>query len=227
MSENLTPSRASLFVTCTVDQFYPEIGESTVRLLRRLGVQVDFPADQTCCGQTAFNSGFWSDAKPLAKRFLDVFRDEPWRAWQRQHRPGTAAGLLSPGIASDRDGEMLELEADHRRHAEIENAIRGPQARCGVEADTAFAGRPCSATPWPRWSTVASYLNRVQSPHSSRAQWQSSNGMATLRPRSRCGSALEASPTRPCAGAAPGRRACSRVWYCNKPSYPVNSRPSM
>ena len=78
LSENPTPSRASLFVTCTVDQFYPEIGESTVRLLRRLGVEVDFPAGQTCCGQTAFNSGFWSDAKPLAKRFLEVFRDEPY-----------------------------------------------------------------------------------------------------------------------------------------------------
>ena len=65
--------KASLFVTCVVDQFYPEIGESTVRVLRRLGVDVDFPEDQTCCGQPAFNSGFRSDAKPLARRFLDTF----------------------------------------------------------------------------------------------------------------------------------------------------------
>ena len=65
--------KASLFVTCVVDQFYPEIGESTVRVLRRLGVDVDFPEEQTCCGQPAFNSGFRSDAKPLAKRFLDTF----------------------------------------------------------------------------------------------------------------------------------------------------------
>lgn len=67
--------KASLFVTCVVDQFYPEIGESTVRVLRRLGVDVDFPAGQTCCGQPAFNSGFRSDAKPLARRFLDTFED--------------------------------------------------------------------------------------------------------------------------------------------------------
>ena len=67
--------KASLFVTCVVDQFYPEIGESTVRVLRRLGVDVDFPEDQTCCGQPAFNSGFRSDAKPLARRFLDTFED--------------------------------------------------------------------------------------------------------------------------------------------------------
>ncbi len=65
--------KASLFVTCVVDQLYPEIGESTVRVLRRLGVDVDFPEAQTCCGQPAFNSGFRSDAKPLARRFLDTF----------------------------------------------------------------------------------------------------------------------------------------------------------
>ncbi len=65
--------KASLFVTCVVDQFYPEVGESAVRVLRRLGVEVDFQEEQTCCGQPAFNSGFRSDAKPLAKRFLDTF----------------------------------------------------------------------------------------------------------------------------------------------------------
>lgn len=69
--------QASLFVTCTVDQFYPQVGESTVGVLRRLGVEVDFPAAQTCCGQVAFNSGFWNEAKPLAKRFLRTFRDKP------------------------------------------------------------------------------------------------------------------------------------------------------
>ena len=74
---NVVPRRVdvSLFVTCVVDQFYPDVGESTVRVLRRLGADVDFPSDQTCCGQPAFNSGFWSDAKPLARRFLKVFKD--------------------------------------------------------------------------------------------------------------------------------------------------------
>ena len=67
-------TKASLFVTCTVNQFFPEVGESTVRVLRRLGVDVDFPEAQTCCGQTAFNSGFWSDARPIARRFMDVFQ---------------------------------------------------------------------------------------------------------------------------------------------------------
>ena len=68
--------RASLFVTCIIDQLYPEVGESAVSVLRRLGVDLDFPAAQTCCGQPAFNSGFWSDAKPLARRTIDLLRTD-------------------------------------------------------------------------------------------------------------------------------------------------------
>lgn len=74
----MTPStqrvQASLFVTCIIDQFYPEVGESTVRVLERLGVKLDFPQAQTCCGQPAYNAGFWTDAKPLARRVLDQFQ---------------------------------------------------------------------------------------------------------------------------------------------------------
>ena len=70
------PVRASLFVTCIVDRLYPEVGESTVKVLRRLGVDLDFPAAQTCCGQPAFNSGFWSDAKPLARRTIEALQSD-------------------------------------------------------------------------------------------------------------------------------------------------------
>jgi len=72
----LTGPKASLFVTCIVDQFYPEVGESTARVLDRLGVDLDFPRDQTCCGQPAFNAGFWNDAKPLARGFLKAFEGD-------------------------------------------------------------------------------------------------------------------------------------------------------
>ena len=76
MSRSSDPPRVSLFVTCIVDQLYPEVGESTVRVLRRLGVDLDFPRGQTCCGQPAFNAGFWRDALPLARRFLRTFRGD-------------------------------------------------------------------------------------------------------------------------------------------------------
>ena len=72
------PVRASLFVTCIVDQLYPEVGESAVNALRRLGVELDFNPAQTCCGQPAFNSGFWSDAKPLARRTIDLLQNDKY-----------------------------------------------------------------------------------------------------------------------------------------------------
>lgn len=65
--------RANLFITCLVDTFFPQVGESMVRVLERLGVDVRFPEEQTCCGQPAFNSGYRADAKAVAERFVSVF----------------------------------------------------------------------------------------------------------------------------------------------------------
>ncbi len=65
--------KASLFITCLVDQFFPEVGVAMTGLLRRLGVEIDFPSDQTCCGQPAFNSGFRREARDLAARFITIF----------------------------------------------------------------------------------------------------------------------------------------------------------
>src|SRR5438132_103392 len=67
--------RVSLFVTCLVDLFFPEIGEASVNVLRHQGVQVDFPRAQICCGQPVFNSGFRGDAAAVARRTIDVFKD--------------------------------------------------------------------------------------------------------------------------------------------------------
>ncbi|MFE7773682.1 (Fe-S)-binding protein [Streptomyces sp. NPDC057445] len=65
--------RVALFVTCVNDAVYPSTGVATVRLLERLGVDVDFPAGQTCCGQPQFNTGYRHDAEPLVRRTADVF----------------------------------------------------------------------------------------------------------------------------------------------------------
>jgi len=66
--------KAALFVPCYVDQLYPQVALATVRVLERFGVTVVFPEEQTCCGQPMANAGFASDAEPLARRFLEVFR---------------------------------------------------------------------------------------------------------------------------------------------------------
>jgi len=65
----------SLFVTCVVDQLFPKIGLSMVTVLERLGYRVDFPERQTCCGQPAFNNGYWAEARTVARHFLDTFED--------------------------------------------------------------------------------------------------------------------------------------------------------
>ncbi|MBN2115303.1 MAG: (Fe-S)-binding protein [Anaerolineales bacterium] len=62
-----------LFITCLVDSFYPQTGEAIVSILRRLGLTVNFPHDQTCCGQPPFNAGLRAEARPLAEHTLRVF----------------------------------------------------------------------------------------------------------------------------------------------------------
>ena len=59
--------------TCLVDGLYPSVAEATLRLLRRLGVEADVPPDQTCCGQMHINSGHADLARPLVRRYAEVF----------------------------------------------------------------------------------------------------------------------------------------------------------
>ena len=63
--------RVALFATCLGDQFFDEACADAVRLLRHLGVEVDFPEGQTCCGQPAHNSGNARDARRMAEHTLD------------------------------------------------------------------------------------------------------------------------------------------------------------
>lgn len=67
------PARAALFVTCLVDQFYPQVGQATLRVLEQVGVRADVPKDQTCCGQPLLNDGFPREAARLARHFLKTF----------------------------------------------------------------------------------------------------------------------------------------------------------
>ncbi|MCY0942051.1 (Fe-S)-binding protein [Streptomyces antarcticus] len=65
--------RVALFVTCVNDALYPRTGIAVVRLLERLGVTVDFPAAQSCCGQPQYNTGFRHEAEPLVRRTAEAF----------------------------------------------------------------------------------------------------------------------------------------------------------
>jgi len=104
------PLRVALFVTCLVDQLYPEVGVAAVKLLRRAGCQVDFPAQQTCCGQPFFNSGFRQQAADLARRAIEIF--EPYDAV-----------VLPSGSCSS----MIRLEYAHLLQGEPEWSERAKQ----------------------------------------------------------------------------------------------------
>ncbi|HEX7004714.1 MAG TPA: (Fe-S)-binding protein [Trueperaceae bacterium] len=65
--------RVSLFIPCYVDTLFPQAGIAMTRVLERLGLEVDFPEEQTCCGQMHFNTGYQQEALTLARRFVEIF----------------------------------------------------------------------------------------------------------------------------------------------------------
>jgi L-lactate dehydrogenase complex protein LldE len=96
----------SLFVTCIVDQLFPNVGMSVAKVLGEIGYDVTFPAAQTCCGQPAFNSGYRGDARSVALHFLDVFRDSEYIVVPS----GSCTAMISHHYAELFAGEPKQLE---------------------------------------------------------------------------------------------------------------------
>ncbi|WP_224928460.1 (Fe-S)-binding protein [Bacillus safensis] len=67
--------KVSLFITCLIDTFQPNVGKATVEILEHLGCEVSFPTSQVCCGQPAYNSGYVAEAKQAAKNMIQTFED--------------------------------------------------------------------------------------------------------------------------------------------------------
>lgn len=74
ISNTLSNMKIGLFIPCYVDVVYPEVGVATYKLLKHLGLDVDYPLNQTCCGQPMANAGFERQAIPLAEKFEDKFK---------------------------------------------------------------------------------------------------------------------------------------------------------
>lgn len=70
--------RIGLFIPCYIDQLYPDVGFATLELLEHAGVDIEFPEEQTCCGQPMANTGCQHETRPLAFKFLKIFRDYPY-----------------------------------------------------------------------------------------------------------------------------------------------------
>ncbi|GAB4323426.1 MAG: (Fe-S)-binding protein [Bacteroidales bacterium] len=65
-----------IFIPCFIDQIYPDTGMNMVKILERLGHEVNYNPHQTCCGQMAFNSGFWKEARELGEKFIRDFPND-------------------------------------------------------------------------------------------------------------------------------------------------------
>ena len=62
-----------LFIPCFVDQLYPQTAFNMIKVLEKVGCKVEYNSNQTCCGQPAFNAGFWKDAKEVCTKFINDF----------------------------------------------------------------------------------------------------------------------------------------------------------
>jgi L-lactate dehydrogenase complex protein LldE len=123
--------RAALFVTCLADTLFPEVGRATVTVLERLGIEVDFPAEQTCCGQMHANSGYPSEAELLARRFVETF--EPYdvvvtpsgscAAHVREHYPRLLGG--DAGGVPARTWELSQFLTGVAGVAEVGSGFEG------------------------------------------------------------------------------------------------------
>ncbi len=101
--------KASLFIPCLTDQFFPGTGMNMVRVLRRLGVETAYDPAQTCCGQPAFNSGYHAEARLCAERFIDIFSD----AEAVVAPSGSCAAMVKLFF-----GDLLGLSGAYRERAE-------------------------------------------------------------------------------------------------------------
>jgi len=110
--------KASIMITCLGEMFFPEVGVAMVKLLRRLGVTVDFPPGQTCCGMPLFNSGYHDDAALVAARTVKLFA-------QAEHvvvPSGSCAWMVKteyPGLLKDDPALRTQAEALARKTHEL------------------------------------------------------------------------------------------------------------
>jgi L-lactate dehydrogenase complex protein LldE len=104
------PVKVSLFVTCIVDQVFPQVGIAMAQVLERLGHAVDFLPAQTCCGQPALNSGYPEEARTVARHFLDVFHDAEYIVVPS----GSCTAMITHHYEEIFEHDSKRLEQTHR-----------------------------------------------------------------------------------------------------------------
>ena len=103
-----------LFIPCFIDQIYPQTGFNMVKLLEKAGLTVHYNPNQTCCGQMAFNSGFWDEAKDLGIKFLNDFSN---------NRPVVGPSASCIGYVRNNYQELFHNTAYHLDYKNLQNNI--------------------------------------------------------------------------------------------------------
>lgn len=103
-----------IFIPCFIDQFYPDTGFNMIRILEKLGHEVHYNPEQTCCGQMAFNSGFWEEAKAIGKKFI---RDFP------NNRPVVGPSASCTGYVKNYYHELFHNTSLHIEYKQLQKNI--------------------------------------------------------------------------------------------------------
>ncbi len=131
--------KVSLFVTCLVDGFWPDVGESAVKVLRRAGCEVSFDPRQTCCGQPAYNTGYTDEARRVAAVMIDVFAEDPAEAIVVPS--GSCAAMIhhAPRLFEEGDPRRAKAESVAARTHEFSSFL--VDTLQVVDLDAKFSGR--------------------------------------------------------------------------------------
>lgn len=103
-----------LFIPCFVDQLFPDAAFNMVKILEKLNVGVNYNAEQTCCGQPAFNAGYWDQCREVGEKFIRDFPND---------RPIVAPSASCVGMVKNYYGEMFHNSSVHNQYKTIQKNI--------------------------------------------------------------------------------------------------------
>ncbi|MCX6311125.1 MAG: (Fe-S)-binding protein [Bacteroidetes bacterium] len=103
-----------LFIPCFVDQFYPETALNMIKVLERVGCGVNYNHEQTCCGQPAFNSGYFDSCKEVGEKFINEFQND---------RYIVSPSASCPGFVKNYYGEMFHNSALHNQNKQVQKNL--------------------------------------------------------------------------------------------------------
>ncbi|MCD4745196.1 MAG: (Fe-S)-binding protein [Bacteroidales bacterium] len=103
-----------IFIPCFIDQIYPQTGLNMIKVLEKFNVSVHFNTNQTCCGQMAFNSGFWDEAKAMGEKFINDFPN---------NRPVVGPSASCVGFVKNYYSKLFHNTALHNEYKQLKKNI--------------------------------------------------------------------------------------------------------